>query len=69
MIGEAIGALIGRHIDESDGEGGTAGAVTGAAAVFIGKRVVPVALGFGLLFAGWKIIEGQYNKYNAPDGN
>ena len=64
MIGEFIGALVGRHMDEADGRGGAAGAAIGAGSVWVAKKVVPVALGFGLLFAGFKLIESQYNKYN-----
>lgn len=64
MIGEFIGALIGRRIDESDGGGGAAGAAIGAGGVWVAKKVVPVALGLGLLYAGYKLIEGQYEKYS-----
>ena len=67
MIGELIGALVGRHIDEADGSGGAEGAAIGAGSVWVASKIVPVALGFGLLFAGFKLIESQYNKYNKPD--
>ena len=67
MIGELIGALVGRHLDEADGEGGAAGAALGAGTAWAAKKIVPVAIGVGLLYAGFRIIESQYNKYNGPD--
>ncbi len=51
MIGNIVGALIGRAIDRRDGEGGLAGAAVGAASVSVLKRVVPLALLIGGAYA------------------
>lgn len=52
MIGSLLAALVGKEIDESDGEGGTAGALLGMAGWAVTKRLVPlVALGAGILVA------------------
>ena len=49
MIGEVIGAVIGKDLDENDG---TAGALMGIAAAVIFKRLIPLAvLGAGILVA------------------
>ena len=47
MIGNLVAALIGKHIDESDGEGGTIGALAGVATWQVAKRVVPAAIVIG----------------------
>ena len=47
MIGDLIAAGIGRNIDESDGEGGTVGAIMGVAVWEVTKRVVPAAIVLG----------------------
>ncbi|USI74115.1 hypothetical protein [Sphingomonas morindae] len=53
MIGNLIGALVGKEIDESDGEGGAAGAVLGVVGWQVLKRVVPaLAIGAVVLVAG-----------------
>lgn len=52
MIAELIGAAIGKDIDESDGEGGTVGAILGVASVVVLKRLIPLAIiGAGILVA------------------
>lgn len=47
MIGDALAALIGRSIDQRDGEGGALGAAAGVAVWEVAKRVVPAALFIG----------------------
>ncbi len=47
MIGDLIAAAIGSNIDQSDGEGGTAGAIVGVAVWEVAKRVVPAAIVLG----------------------
>jgi len=51
MITNIIGALIGRAIDRSDGEGGTKGAIAGAIGASVLKRAVPLALLAGGIYA------------------
>lgn len=52
MIGSLLAALVGKEIDESDGEGGTAGALLGVAGWAVMKRAVPLAvLGVGIFAA------------------
>jgi hypothetical protein len=47
-----LGALIGAEIDASDGEGGAAGAIAGAATAVVLKRLIPLAIaGAGVLVA------------------
>ena len=50
MIGNIIGALIGRAIDRRDGEGGLGGALMGAAGVSVIRRVLPLAVLVGAAF-------------------
>jgi len=47
MIGKLIAALIGREIDRRDGKGGAKGAMIGAAAPAIIKRLGSVGLVLG----------------------
>ena len=52
MIGTLIAAVVGKNIDESDGEGGAAGALLGMAGWAVVKRIVPLAvIGVGILVA------------------
>jgi hypothetical protein len=51
MIGNLIGAAIGRAIDRRDGEGGLAGAAIGALSVSVIKRALPLALVVGGAYA------------------
>jgi len=50
MIGKVIGALVGRRIDQRDGEGGLKGAVLGAATAGVLRRLGPVGLALGGLY-------------------
>jgi uncharacterized membrane protein len=52
MLGTLLAAVIGKEIDEADGEGGTAGALLGMAGWAVAKRLVPLAIvGAGILVA------------------
>jgi len=51
MIGNLIGAAIGRAIDRRDGEGGLAGAAIGAISVSVLRRAIPLALAVGGAYA------------------
>lgn len=51
MFGNIIGALIGRSIDRSDGGSGTKGAIVGGIAPSILKRVIPLAILAGGIYA------------------
>jgi hypothetical protein len=51
MIGNLIGAAIGRAIDRRDGEGGLAGAAIGALSVSVIRRTLPLALVVGGAYA------------------
>ena len=42
-----LGALIGAEIDESNGEGGAAGALIGAATAVVIRRLIPLAIAGG----------------------
>jgi hypothetical protein len=55
MIGKLLGALIGREIDRRDGDSGIKGAVLGAAAVSVVRRVGPLGL---LLGGAWLAKKG-----------
>ena len=51
MIGNLIGAAIGRAVDRRDGKGGLAGAAIGAIGFSVLKRAVPLALLAGGAYA------------------
>jgi hypothetical protein len=51
MIFELIGGLIGKNIDQSDGEGGTLGAIVGVGAAKVIKGVFPLLLLAGGAYA------------------
>ena len=51
MIAEIIGAVIGKDIDESDGEGGALGALVGIGAAKALKAVFPLLLLAGGIYA------------------
>lgn len=57
MIGKVIGALIGAEVEKRRQESGLKGAVLGAAAVGIAKRLGPVALVLGGAYAAKKLYE------------
>ncbi len=55
MIGKIVGALIGAEVEKRRQESGFKGAVLGAAAVGLAKRLGPVALLLGGTYAAKKI--------------
>lgn len=57
MIGKIIGALIGREVERRRQESGLKGAVLGAAAVGLAKRLGPAALVLGGAYAAKKIYD------------
>lgn len=61
MIGNLIGALVGREIDRRDGSGGARGALLGAAAVGIIRRAGPI----GLLLGGAWVAKKAYDRRQA----
>jgi hypothetical protein len=58
MIGKLIGALIGREIDRRDGDSGVKGAVIGAAAPAVIKRLGSL----GLLLGGAYVAKKAYDR-------
>lgn len=56
MIGELVAGYIGNRIDESDGEGGTLGAVVGVATWKVAKTVVPAAIVIGAAALGYRYL-------------
>ena len=66
MIGNLIAALIGKHIDESDGEGGAAGAAAGVVTWQIAKRVVPAAVVLGGAALGLNYLLNKYGGGKTP---
>jgi hypothetical protein len=57
MIGKIIGALIGAEVERKRQENGLKGAVLGAAAVGLAKRLGPVALLLGGAYAAKRIYD------------
>jgi len=57
MIGKIIGALIGREVEKRRQESGLKGAVLGAAAVGLAKRLGPAALLLGGAYAAKKVYD------------
>lgn len=57
MIGKIIGALIGAEVEKRRQQSGLKGAVLGAAAVGLAKRLGPVALVLGGAYAAKKLYE------------
>ncbi len=57
MIGKVVGALIGAEVEKRRQESGFKGAVLGAAAVGLAKRLGPVALLLGGAYAAKKMYE------------
>ena len=56
MIGELVAGYIGQKIDESDGEGGTLGAIAGVATWKVAKTVVPAAIVIGAAALGYRYL-------------
>ena len=63
MIANIIGAIIGSKIDAADGEGGLKGAVIGALAPALVKRVLPLAL----LTGGAFLLKHMLDSRATPD--
>ena len=61
MIGKVIGALVGREIDQRDGRGGLKGALLGAGAVGLMRRMGPL----GLLLGGGYVAKKAYDRRRA----
>jgi hypothetical protein len=61
MVGKIIGALVGREIDRRDGEGGLKGAVIGAAAAGVLRRLGPL----GLVLGGAYVAKKAYDRRKA----
>jgi hypothetical protein len=61
MIGKLIGALIGRSIDRRDGDSGVKGAVIGAAAPGVIRRLGSL----GLILGGAYVAKRAYDRRKA----
>lgn len=61
MIAEIIGGIIGKNIDERDGEGGAMGAIVGIGAAKLIKRAFPLLLLAGGIYA----VKRAYGKSEA----
>lgn len=61
MFGKLLGAYIGNRIDRRDGKGGAKGALMGAAAAGIIRRVGPL----GLLLGGAYVAKKAFDKRKA----
>ena len=57
MLGKIMGALIGSEVERRRRESGLKGAVLGAAAVGLAKRLGPVALVLGGAYAAKKLYD------------
>lgn len=66
MIGKIIGALIGAEVEKRRQESGLKGAVLGAAAVGLTRRLGPVALLLGGAYAAKKMYDRRQNSGSAP---
>ncbi|QDX26081.1 hypothetical protein FPZ54_08625 [Sphingomonas suaedae] len=60
MIGELVAGYIGQKIDESDGEGGTLGALAGVATWKVAKTVVPAAIVIGTFALGARYLSRRW---------
>jgi hypothetical protein len=57
MLGKIMGALIGAEVEKHRQESGLKGAVLGAAAVGLAKRLGPIALVLGGAYAAKKLYD------------
>lgn len=65
MIGKIMGALIGAEVERRRQDSGLKGAVLGAAAVGLAKRLGPVALLLGGAYAAKKLYDRRRD-FEAP---
>lgn len=61
MIRTILGALVGREVDRSDGQGGAKGAIIGALATRAVTRMGPL----GLLLGGGYVAKKAYDRRKA----
>jgi hypothetical protein len=59
MIGKIVGALIGAEVERRRQESGLKGAIIGAAAVGLGKRIIPLGLVIGGAYAAKKFYDSR----------
>jgi hypothetical protein len=64
MIGKIIGAAIGSRIDRRDGSSGVKGALTGALAAGVIRRLGPL----GLVLGGAYVLKKAYDHRNESPG-
>jgi hypothetical protein len=57
MIGKVMGALIGREVERRRQESGLKGAIIGAAAVGLLKRLGPIGLALGGAYAAKQMLD------------
>jgi hypothetical protein len=57
MLGKILGALIGAEVERRRQESGLKGAVIGAAAVGLAKRLGPIGLALGGAYAAKKLYD------------
>jgi len=57
MLGKILGALIGAEVERRRQESGLKGAVIGAAAVGLAKRLGPIGLAMGGAYAATKLYD------------
>lgn len=62
MIGKLIGALVGREIDRRDGDSGVKGAIIGAAAPAVIKRLGSLGLILGGAYVAKKALDRRKAK-------
>jgi len=65
MIGKILGALIGAEVEKRRQESGLKGAVLGAAAFGLAKRLGPIGLALGGVYAAKKLYDRRRD-YQAP---
>jgi len=67
MFGKIISALIGREIDRRDGKGGVKGALLGAAAPLVLRRLGPAGLVLGGAYVAKKAWDRRRESTVASD--
>ncbi|PZU09583.1 hypothetical protein [Sphingomonas sp.] len=66
MIGKLIGALVGREIDRRDGDSGIKGAVIGAAAPGVLRRLGPLGIVLGGAYVAKKVYDRRRARKSGP---